>query len=85
MEDLVDDLMVFVMMTKRTRMELEVAVRTKVEIISIISMIRTIEIREEEAEEKDLEEEASVENVFTMKKGIEHLNVPNAKEGQIKE
>ena len=49
-------------------------------------MIRTIEIIEEEAEEKDLEEEAFMENVFTTKKkGIQHLNVPNAKEGQIKE
>ncbi|MFA1663063.1 hypothetical protein ACDX32_27305, partial [Klebsiella quasipneumoniae] len=62
------------------------AVRTRVETISIISMIRTIEIREEEAEDKDLEEEASVGNVFTAeKKGIKHLNVPSAKEGQMKE
>ena len=49
-------------------------------------MIRTIEIKEEEAEDKDLEEEASKGNVFTMeKKGTEHLNVPSTKEGQIKE
>ena len=49
-------------------------------------MIKTIEIKEEEAEDKDLEEVASVGNVFTAeKKGIEHLNVPNSKEGQIKE
>ena len=34
----------------------------------------------------DLEEEASVGNVFTMeKKGIENLSVPSAKEGQIRE
>ena len=33
-----------------------------------------------------MEEEASVGNVFAIeKKGIEHLNVPSAKEGQIKE
>ena len=45
-------------------------------------MIKTIEIREEEVEYKDLEEEASVGNVFTAKKkGIENLNVPNTKEG----
>ena len=49
-------------------------------------MIRTIEIREEEAEDKYFKEEAFVENVFTTeKKGIEHLNVPSTKEGQIKE
>ena len=49
-------------------------------------MIKTIEIREEEAEDKDLEEEAFVGNVFIAeKKGIECLNIPNAKEGQIKE
>ena len=45
-------------------------------------MIRKIKIREEEDEDKDLKEEASMGNVFTMeKKGIEHLNVPSAKEG----
>ena len=45
-------------------------------------MIKTIEIKEEEAEDKALEEDASVGNVFTGgKKGIEHLNVPSAKEG----
>ena len=45
-------------------------------------MIRTIEIKEEEAKDKDLNEEASVGNVFTIeKKGIEHLNVSNTKEG----
>ena len=49
-------------------------------------MIRIIEIKEEEAKKKDLEEEASMGNVFTMeKKGIENLNVPSTKEGQIKE
>ena len=61
MEDLVDDLMVVVMMIKRTRMRLEVVVRTKGEIIPIISMIRTIKIKQKEVEDKDLEEEASVE------------------------
>ena len=67
-------------------MRLEVVVRTRGETISIISMIRTMEIREEEEEDKDLEEEASMGNVSTMKKkGIEHLNVPSAKEGQIEE
>ena len=48
-------------------------------------MIKIVEIREEEEEEKeedkDLEEEASMGNVFTMeKKGIENLNVPSTKE-----
>ena len=81
-EDLVDDLMVVVMMSRRTRMRLEVVIRTKVETITIISMIKIIEIKEEEAKDKDLDEEASMGNVFTVeKKGIEHLNVPNAKEG----
>ena len=86
MEDLADGLMEAVMMTKRTRMRLEVAVRTKGEFFLIISMIIKIEIREEEVEDKNLEEEASVGNVFTTKKkGIENLNVPSAKEGWIKE
>ena len=77
-----DDLMKVIMMIKRRRMRLQVVVRTRGETIPIISMIRTIEIKEEEAEDKDLEEEASVGNVFTMeKKGIEHLNVPSTKEG----
>ncbi len=81
-KDLVDDLIEAVMMIRRTRMRLELATRTKGEKISIVSMIRTIEIREEEVEEKDLEEEASMENAFTIeKKGIEHLNVPSTKEG----
>ena len=47
-------------------------------------MIRIIEIREEEEEGKELEEEASVEIVSTtMKKGIDHLNVPSTKEEMI--
>ena len=83
---IVEDLIVVIMMNKRIRMGLEVEVRIRGETISIISMIRTIQIREEEAEEKDLEEEASMGNVFTtVKKGIEHLNVPSAKEGKIEE
>lgn len=74
------------MMTKRTRMRLEVVARTRGEITQIISMIRIIEIKEEEEEGKELEEEASVEIVSTaMKKGIEHLNVLSAKEGMIEE
>ena len=49
-------------------------------------MIRTIEIREEEEEGKELGEEASVEIVSTTtKKGIKHLNVLSAKEGMIEE
>ena len=49
-------------------------------------MIRTIEIREEEEEGKELEEEASMEIVSTAtKKGIKHLNVLNTKEGMIEE
>ena len=74
------------MMTRRTRMRLEVEARTRGEITQIVSMIRIIEIREEEEEGKELEEEASVEIVSTaMKKGIEHLNVLSAKEGMIEE
>lgn len=49
--------------------------------IPIISMIKIIEIREEEAEEKDLEEEASIGIFFSKeKKGIKNLSVPSAKE-----
>ena len=45
-------------------------------------MIKTIEIREEEAKDKDLEEEASMENILTAeKKGIENLHALSAKEG----
>ena len=74
------------MMTKRTRMRLEVVARTREEITQIVSMIRIIEIREEEEGGKELEEEASVEIVsIAMKKGIEHLNVLSAKEGMIEE
>ena len=77
-----EDLMEVVMMIKRTRMRKEVAIKTKGGKFSIVSKIRIIEIKDEEVEEKDLEEEASVGNVFTMeKKGIEHLNFPSAKEG----
>ena len=82
MEDLVDDHTMVIMMIKIIRMRLEVEARTRGETISIISIIRIIEIREEEVEDKDLEEVASVGNVFTIeKKGIEHFNVPSAKEG----
>ena len=86
MEDLVNDLMVSTMMIRRTRMRLEVAIKIRRETIPIISVIRTIEIRQEEAEDKDIEEEASSRNVFIVeKKGIEHLSVFNAKEGQMQE
>ena len=82
MEDLKDNLMEVIMMIIRTRLRLEVAITTRGEAIPFIFMIRTIEIKQEEAEDKDLEEEASMGNVFTAeKKGIGHLNVPNAKEG----
>ena len=85
-EDLVDSLMEAKMMIKRTRMRLEVVARTRGEITQIVSVIKIIEIREEEEEGKELEEEAFVENVSTaMKKGIDHLNVLNTKEGMIKE
>ena len=84
-EDLVDELMVAIMMTKRKRMRLEVTVNTKWETILIVSMIKTIESREEEAKGKDLEEEAFVGNIFIVEKGIKHLNVSNTKEGLVKE
>ena len=74
------------MMIKRTRMRLEVALKTRGETIQIISMIKIIEIREEEEEGKEPGEEASLENVSTaMKKGIEHLNVLSIKEGMIED
>ena len=86
MEDLEDDLMEAEMKIRRTRMRLEVVAKTRGEITQIISMIRIIEIREEEEEGNELEEEASMKIVSTaMKKGIEHLNVLNAKEGMIEE
>ena len=81
MEDLVDGHMEAKMMIKGTRMRLEVAVKTKEETIQIIPMIRIVENREEEEEDKELGEEDTMENVSTiMKKGIDHLNVLNAKE-----
>ena len=46
----------------------------------IYSHDQTLEIREKETEDKDLEEEASVGNFFTSeKRGIENFNVPNVK------
>ena len=49
-------------------------------------MIKTIEIKEEEEEDKELEEKTSVENVFILEKwGTKHFNVPSAKEGLIEE
>ena len=85
-EDLVDNLMEVVMMIIRIRMRLEVVAKTRWETILIISMIWIIEIGEEEAENKDLEEEDPMGNVFIVdKNGIENLNVPNTKEGKIKE
>ena len=81
-EDLADDLIEAIMMIRRIRMRLEVVVKTRGEIIPIVSTIRTIEIRDEEEKDKQLKEEASMGNVFTIeKKDIEHLNVPSAKEG----
>ena len=81
-EDLADGLMEAKMMFKRTRMRLEVVAKTKGEITQIISMIKIIEVREEEEEGK----EVSVEIFSTaMKKGIKHLNVLSAKEGMIEE
>ena len=86
MEDLADGLMEAKMMIRRIRMRLKVAARTIWDIIPIVSMIRAIEIREEEVEDKDLEEEAFMGNGFTTeKKGILNLNVTTTKEGHIKE
>ena len=64
-EDFVGDIMMALMMIRRKRMRLKVLTKTKGESIPIVSMIRTIEIREEDAEDKDLDEEASVGNIFT--------------------
>ena len=81
-EDLVDGHMVAGMKIQKRRTR-PVVVRISEETISIVSKIRIIEIREEEEEHKDLEEEASMEHVFTVeKKVIGHLNVLNAKEEQ---
>ena len=85
-EDLENGLIETKMMIRRIRMRLEVAARTRGKITQIISMIKIIEIKEEEEEGKDLEEEASVEIFFAaMKKGTKHLNVLSAKEGMIEE
>ena len=74
------------MMNKRIRMRLEVVARTRGEITQIVSMIRIIEIREEEEQGKELEEEAFMEIVSTaMKKDIEYLNVLSTKEAMIEE
>ena len=51
MEDIEDDLMEAIMMIRRIRMRLEVALKTNRETFPIISMIRMTKIREE----KDLE------------------------------
>ena len=55
-EDLADGLMEVEMMIKRTRMRMEVAVRTRGEINQIIPMIKTIEIKDDEEEGKEMEE-----------------------------
>lgn len=55
MQDLADGLMEDKMMIIRTRMRLGVLAQTKEEEIPIISMIKTIDIIEEEEEGKDLE------------------------------
>lgn len=82
MEDLADGHTVAETKIRKRRMR-PVVVRISEETIPIVSRIRIIEIREEEEEDKDLEEEASVEHVFTVaKKVIGHLNVLSAKEEQ---
>ena len=79
-EDLVDGHMVAEMKMRKRRMR-PVTVKISKETISNVSKIRIIEIREEEEEDKDLEEEAFVEHVFTVeKKVIGHMNVLSAKE-----
>ena len=86
MEDLEDGLMEAEMMIKRTRMRLEVVAKTRGEITQIISMIKIVEINEEEEEGKDVEEEDSMENFsVAMRRGIGHLNVPSAREEIIEE
>ena len=83
-KDLADGLMEAEMMMRRTRIRLEIVARTRGEITQIFSIIKTIEIKEEHEEGKELEEEAYVEIIFTtMKKGIKHFNVLNTKEGMI--
>ena len=84
-DDLVKNLMEVIMMIRSIRMRLEVVVKARGETIPIISMIRTIEIREEEVEEKDLDEEASMGKIFIVENmGIEDLNIPSAKEEKFK-
>ena len=79
MDDLVNGPMEAKMKIQKRRMR-PTAIRISEKTIPIISKIKIIEIREEEEEDKDLKEEASMEHVFTVeKKGIGHLNVLSAK------
>lgn len=66
MEYLVDDLMEAKKMVTRTRMRLVVETKSRGKITLIVSMIRTIEIREEEEEGNELEEDVFVEIFFTV-------------------
>ena len=63
-----------VAMKPKRKMKMWVLAGTRGMRVSTAPMIKTLEIKEEEVEDKDLEEEASVENFFTMEK----------KEGRIK-
>ena len=76
MEDLANGLMGVKIMIKRTRMRLEVVARTRGEITQIVSITRTIEIREEEEEGKELGEEASMENVHYNEEGHQSFECP---------
>ena len=82
MEDLADGHTVAETKIRKRRMR-PVVVRISEETIPIVSRIRIIEIREEE--DKDQEDEAFVEHVFTVEKVIGQMNVLNAKERQLGE
>lgn len=79
-KDLVDSLIKAKVKIKKRRMR-PIVDRIRGEIISIISIIIIIGIKEVKEKDKDQEEEAFLEHVFTMKKKIIWImNVLNAKE-----
>ena len=75
-------------MTPRRRMKMWVLVGTSRMRVSTASVIKTLEVKEEEVEDVDKvqEEEAFVVPIFiAMKKFIMLMNALNAKEGKIEE
>jgi len=73
-------------MKPKRKMKMWLLARTRGMWVSTTPMIKTLEIKEEEVEDMDKEEEASMEPIsIAMKKVIMPLNALNDKEGQIGE